>query len=83
VRSKIERLLTKARAKLAAAEAAGTGKKAQKALAAVKAQAKMIRGAAKTAVKKRKMSAALGERILGASNGAGQAAQALRSRLRT
>jgi len=83
VRSKIERLLTKARAKLAAAEAAGPGKKAQKALAAVKAQAKMIRKVAKTAVKKRKMSNAVGSIILGASDGASQAAQTLRSRLRT
>jgi hypothetical protein len=83
VRTKIERVLTKARAKLDAAEAAGPGKKARKALAVVKAQAKQIRQLVKKAVKKRKIAAALADLLLGASDGASKAAQTLRSQLRT
>jgi Dictyostelium (slime mold) repeat len=83
VLANIQRPLAKARTKLDAAEAAGAGKKAQKALAVVKAQAKKIRRVVKKAVRKRKVAPALADLLLGASDGASKAAQTLRASLRT
>jgi hypothetical protein len=79
VRTRLSRLVGKARVKLDAAERAGSGRPLLKGLKAAGKQLKALTKAVKAALKKKKISPALADAILGDGQGASQAVETLKA----